>query len=65
MARIADSENEQIRLYSLIQKQIAEDAPYVSLWYEPNICIMRKELQGIKLTPDSDFRILKDVYWER
>ena len=64
MARIADSENEQIRLYSLIQKQIAEDAPYVSLWYEPNICIMRKELKGMRLTPDSDFRVLKDAYWE-
>lgn len=63
MARIADSENEQIRLYSLIQKQIAEDAPYVSLWYEPNLCIMRKELQGMRLTPDSDFRVLRDVYW--
>jgi peptide/nickel transport system substrate-binding protein len=63
MARIADSESEQIQLYSLIQKQIAEDAPYVSLWYEPNICIMRKELQGMKLTPDSDFRVLKDAYW--
>ncbi|HEY7162134.1 MAG TPA: hypothetical protein VH815_12790, partial [Acidobacteriota bacterium] len=57
------SENEQIRLYSLIQKQIAEDAPYVSLWYEPNISIMRKELQGMRLTPDSDFRVIKDVYW--
>lgn len=62
-ARIADSEQEQIKFYSLIQKQIAEDAPYVSLWYEPNICIMRRELQGMKLTPDSDFRVLKDVYW--
>lgn len=65
MARVADSENEQIQLYSLIQKQIAEDAPYVSLWYEPNICIMRHELQGMRLTPDSDFRVLKDVYWEK
>ncbi len=65
MARVADSEQEQIRLYSLIQKRIAEDAPYVSLWYEPNICIMRKELQGMRLTPDSDFRVLKDVYWSQ
>lgn len=64
MARVADSENEQIRLYSLIQKRIAEDAPYVSLWYEPNICVMRKELLGMRLTPDSDFRVLKDVYWQ-
>ncbi len=63
MARVAESDAEQIRLYSLIQKRIAEDAPYVSLWYEPNLCIMRRELQGMQLTPDSDFRVLKDVYW--
>jgi peptide/nickel transport system substrate-binding protein len=64
MARQAESENDQIHFYSLIQKRIAEDAPYISLWYEPNLCIMRKELQGMKLTPDSDFRALKDVYWD-
>jgi peptide/nickel transport system substrate-binding protein len=63
MARTADSEEQQIKFYSLVQNQIAEDAPYISLWYEPNICIMRRELQGMRLTPDSDFRVLKDVYW--
>jgi peptide/nickel transport system substrate-binding protein len=64
-ARIADSENEQVHLYSLIQKQLAQDAPYVSLWFEPNICIMHRELLGMKLTPDSDFRVLTDVYWAK
>ena len=48
MARQAQSEKEQIHLYSLIQKRIAEDAPYISLWYEPNLCIMRRELQGMR-----------------
>ncbi|HSE39732.1 MAG TPA: ABC transporter substrate-binding protein [Acidobacteriota bacterium] len=63
-ARQSQTENEQIHFYSLIQKKLAEDAPYISLWYEPNLCIMRRELQGMKLTPDSNFRVLKDVYWE-
>ena len=49
--------------YSMVQKKIAEDAPYISLWYESNIAVMRKELTGMRLTPDADRRALKDVYW--
>jgi peptide/nickel transport system substrate-binding protein len=64
MARQAEFEKDQLHFYSLIQKQIADDAPYISLWYEPSLCIMRKELQGMRLTPDGNFRALKDVYWE-
>jgi peptide/nickel transport system substrate-binding protein len=64
LARQAESEKDQMHYYSLIQKQIADDAPYISLWYEPSLCIMRRELQGMRLTPDGNFRALKDVYWK-
>jgi peptide/nickel transport system substrate-binding protein len=63
-ARVAKSEEEQKQFYGLVQKKIAEDCPYVSLWYESNIAVFRKELAGLKLTPDADYRVLKDVYWE-
>ena len=65
LARQAETEKDQIHFYSLIQKQLADDAPYISLWYEPSLCIMRRELQGMRLTPDANFRALKDVYWEK
>jgi len=63
-ARVAESENEQNKFYGLAQKKIAEDCPYVSLWYESNIAVFRKELVGLRLTPDADYRVLKDVYWK-
>ncbi|PWT88210.1 MAG: hypothetical protein C5B54_10990 [Acidobacteria bacterium] len=63
-AEVAETEAEQKKYYSLIQKKAAEDCPYMSLWYEANQAVFRKELKGLKLTPDADMQVLKDVYWE-
>ncbi len=63
LAKTAETEEQQKRYYSLVQKKVAEDCPYISLWYESAMAVMRKELAGLRLTPDSDFRVLKDVYW--
>lgn len=63
LAKVASSEAEQVRYYSLVQKKVAEDCPYVSLWYESSIAVFRKELQGIHLTPGVDYAILKDAHW--
>jgi peptide/nickel transport system substrate-binding protein len=62
-ARVAETEAEQKYFYSLIQKKVAEDCPYISLWYENNVSVFRKELQGFELTPDADIRALKEAYW--
>ena len=62
-ARTAETEEEQRRYYSLVQKKVAEDCPYVSLWYESNAAVLRRELEGFQLTPDADIRVLKNVYW--
>jgi peptide/nickel transport system substrate-binding protein len=59
----AETEADQKRLYSLIQKKVAEDCPYVSLWYETNLAVMRNELMGAHLSANANFRFLKDVYW--
>ena len=64
-AQQSQSEAEEKQYYSLVQKKVAEDAPYISLWYESNVAVMRKELEGMRLTPDADHLVLKDVYWAR
>lgn len=64
-AGLEPTEEGQKKYYSLIQKKVAEDCPYVSLWYESNVAAMRKELDGMRLTPDADYRALKDAYWTR
>ena len=49
--------------YSQIQKKLAEDIPYVSLWFTMNIAVMRKEIYGFQLYPDESLRSIKDVYF--
>ena len=62
-ARTAVTEDEQKQYYSLIQKRVADECPYISLWHESNVGVYRRELQGFVLTPDADIRVLKNVYW--
>jgi peptide/nickel transport system substrate-binding protein len=63
-AQQVEAEEEEKKYYSLVQKKIADDTPYISLWYESNVAVMRKELAGMRLTPDADHLVLKDVYWK-
>jgi peptide/nickel transport system substrate-binding protein len=50
------------RLYRDAQRLIADDAPYISLWYKTNFAASRPDLAGIRLTPTADFTFLKNVY---
>jgi peptide/nickel transport system substrate-binding protein len=52
-------------IYGKIQEMIADDLPYISLWYHHNVAVMKKNLEGYVLYPDGDFRGLKDVRWRR
>jgi peptide/nickel transport system substrate-binding protein len=60
-AMAAKTDDERKRIYGEAQRIIAEDAPYISLWYKTNVAVSRKELEGVKLTPSADFTFLKDV----
>ncbi len=52
-------------IYGEIQKIIAHDLPYISLWYNVNVAVMKKNLEGYILYPAGDFRPLKDVRWRK
>jgi peptide/nickel transport system substrate-binding protein len=49
-------------LYSQIQKKIALDAPYISLWHSTNIAIMERRIKGFELYPTASFKALKNIY---
>jgi peptide/nickel transport system substrate-binding protein len=49
------------RLYGEVQRRIAEEAPYVSLWYKTNVAVAQRTLTGIRIPPIADFTFLKDV----
>jgi peptide/nickel transport system substrate-binding protein len=50
------------RIYSRVQKILAEDLPYVSLWYGMNVVVMDRRIQGFRGYPNGDLISLKDVW---
>jgi peptide/nickel transport system substrate-binding protein len=54
-------EDERRALYSRAQQIIAEDVPYVSLWYKTNVAVFQPDITGVRLSPIADFAFLKDV----
>jgi peptide/nickel transport system substrate-binding protein len=48
--------------YSRAQQIIAEDVPYIGLWYKTNIAVFQSDIRGVSLSPIADFTFLKDVY---
>jgi len=55
-------EDEERRvLYAQAQQLIAEDVPYVGLWYKTNVAVFQPDIHGVRLSPIADFTFLKDV----
>jgi len=48
-------------LYADVQRIVAEEAPYISLWCKTNAAVARRDLTGIHILPIADFTFLKDV----
>jgi len=61
MATTAERDVDRQRYYSAVQKAIAEDAPYISLWHRTNIAVARPNITGMRLSAQADFLALKDV----
>ncbi|MGC1186582.1 MAG: ABC transporter substrate-binding protein [Candidatus Acidiferrales bacterium] len=45
-------------LYIQVQRIIAEDLPYISLWFTDNICVHRTRITGIELSPAGNYDFL-------
>ncbi|MGM0555358.1 MAG: ABC transporter substrate-binding protein [Myxococcota bacterium] len=48
-------------IYGEIQKILAKELPYISLWHEDNIAIMQQNVEGYYMTPNARFEGLKDT----
>lgn len=51
-------------LYSRIQKILAEDTVYTSLWYRNNLVVIREQFRGFQIYAGGEYISLKDVEWE-
>jgi len=61
LATTATTDEERKKYYSEVQKLVAEDSPYVSLWYKTNVAVMRANISGMRLSAQADYLALKDV----
>jgi peptide/nickel transport system substrate-binding protein len=60
-AALAPDQDARRALYARAQQLIAEDVPYISLWYKRNVAVFQPGLSGVTLSPIADFTFLKDV----
>jgi peptide/nickel transport system substrate-binding protein len=61
LASGAQTDEERRKYYSAAQKLVAEDAPYISLWYKTHVAVMQPDITGLRLGPQADLLPLKDV----
>ncbi len=55
-------DTERKALYAEVQRAVAEDAPYVGLWYKTNVVIFQPALEGVSLSPIADYTFLQHVH---
>jgi peptide/nickel transport system substrate-binding protein len=58
----ASTDNDRRReLFAEVQRIVAEDVPYISLWHIRNVIVAQRTLTGLRLSPIADFSFLRDV----
>ena len=60
-AAVSTDDERRRQLYADVQRTIAEEAPYISLWYKTNVAVAQSSLTGIRIPPIADFTFLRDV----
>jgi len=57
--RVEMNREKRKALLSEIQKIVAQDEPYLNLWYIDNVCVHRARVTGILVSPGGDYDFLR------
>ncbi len=52
-------------IYADVQRRVAGDLPYVFLWHDDNLALIRDEIQGWEVLPTGRLAALAEVRWVR
>ena len=63
-ARAEPTQEARKRDYAEIQQILAEDLPYVDLWYFNNVMVYSRRVHGLTLNPSGNFDFLKTAWLE-
>ncbi len=58
-ARAELDQNARKQIYAEIQRILAEDLPYINLWYFENVMVHTKRVQNLTLNPPGNYDFLK------
>jgi peptide/nickel transport system substrate-binding protein len=58
-ARVTTDQAKRKEILQQVQEIVAREEPYINLWYYDNICVHRKRIGNIQLTPGDDFDFLE------
>jgi len=60
-ARVESNMEKRRELFGKIQKIVAADLPYFSLWFMDNVSVHRKRIEGVQLSPSGDYDFLQTI----
>ena len=60
-ASASTDEERRRELFQQVQRLLAVELPYISLWNKTNFAVAQQSLAGIHLSPLGDLKFLKDV----
>ena len=60
-ARAEGNLEKRRELFQQIQKIVADDLPYMSLWFMDNISVHRKRITNLQLSPTGDYDFLRNI----
>lgn len=58
-ARSELDQNARKQLYAEVQRIVADDLPYINLWYQDNILVHTRRVQNLTLNPSGNYDFLK------
>ncbi|MGH9580370.1 MAG: ABC transporter substrate-binding protein [Terriglobales bacterium] len=60
-ARREVDQEKRRRMYAEVQRLVAEDLPYIHLWYLDNVIVYSRRVRGIRPSPSGSYDFLKSV----
>jgi peptide/nickel transport system substrate-binding protein len=57
--RVEMDRNKRKALLSEIEKIVAEDEPYINLWYWDNVCVHQTRVANVTISPTGDYEFLE------
>jgi len=61
-ARVESDREKRRALFSQVEKIVAEDVPYLSLWFMDNVSVHRNRIRDVRISPTGDYDFLRSVW---